>query len=74
MHRSQAVPGDLAENATKEVEAKMLDSPERCGKTSEKSWLRIMAEEAKFREMGWGTVRSLGGSQRKEMCKCAQCF
>jgi hypothetical protein len=56
----------LVENATKEVEAKILDSPERNEKMSEKRRSRITAEEAKFREMGWGTVREIFGRFAEE--------
>jgi hypothetical protein len=55
--RSQAVSSDFGSNAPDDVEAKVLEVPEQIEKMGEKSRLRIIGEETKFREMGWDTLR-----------------
>jgi hypothetical protein len=55
--RSQAVSSDMGSNAPEDVEVKAPEAPEQRNMMSEKSRLRVVAEETKFREMGWDTLR-----------------
>jgi hypothetical protein len=55
--RSQAILSDMGSNAPEDVEVKVLEAPEQRKKMGEKSSLRVVAEETKFREMGWDTLR-----------------
>ncbi|KIM74206.1 hypothetical protein PILCRDRAFT_711720 [Piloderma croceum F 1598] len=55
--RSQAVSSDMGSNAPEDVEVMVLEAPEQRKKMGEKSRLRVVAEETKFREIGWDTLR-----------------
>jgi hypothetical protein len=55
---SQAASSDVVSNVPEEVDSgKVLESPDQTGNMSEQRKSRIIAEEAKFREMGWETLR-----------------
>ena len=73
-HRSHAVSMDMAVNAAvEEVEPKVVESPEKGERMSDKRRLRIVAEEAKFRQMGWDTLRDMFGrfSDEGDVQMCA---
>jgi WD repeat-containing protein 24 len=73
-HRSHAVSMELVVNAAvEEVEPKVVESPKRGERMSDKRRLRIVAEEAKFRQMGWDTLRDMFGrfSDKGEVQMCA---
>jgi len=55
--QSQAVSSDMGSNAPEDVEMKVPEAPEQRKEMGEKSRLRVVAEETKFREMGWDTLR-----------------
>jgi WD repeat-containing protein 24 len=55
--RSQAVSSDMGSNAPEDVELQVPEAPEQRKMMSEKSRLRVVAEETKFREMGWDILR-----------------
>jgi hypothetical protein len=55
--QSQAVSSDMGSNAPEDVEVKVPEAPEQRKEMGEKSRLRVVAEETKFREMGWDTLR-----------------
>ena len=56
--QSRTVSSDGMSNAPEDgEEGKILESPERTGKMSQNKKSRIVSEEARFRELGWDTLR-----------------
>jgi len=56
--RSQAASSSVVSNVPEEVDpGKVLEFPDQTGNMSEERKSRVIAEEAKFREMRWETFR-----------------
>ena len=73
-HRPHTVSMDLVANAAlEEVGQEVLESPKKSGRMSDKRRLRVVAEEAKFRRMGWDTLRDMFGqfSDEGDVQMCA---